>query len=57
MTVEQLQLLAAYNHWANTRLLRDRGQVTLLLRQLGHEPPSTDYRCFLTEARAETAAQ
>ncbi len=34
-----------------------RGQVTLLLRQLGHEPPSTDYRCFLTEARAGTAAQ
>jgi uncharacterized damage-inducible protein DinB len=24
-----------------------RGQVTLLLRQLGHEPPSTDYREFL----------
>ena len=28
-----------------------RGQVTLLLRQLGHEPPSTDYRDFLTGAR------
>jgi uncharacterized damage-inducible protein DinB len=28
-----------------------RGQVTLLLRQLGHEPPSTGYRDFLTEAR------
>ena len=27
-----------------------RGQVTLLLRQLGHEPPSTDYRDWLTEA-------
>jgi uncharacterized damage-inducible protein DinB len=25
-----------------------RGQVTLLLRQLGHLPPSTDYRDFLT---------
>jgi len=32
-----------------------RGQVTLLLRQLGHEPRSTDYRRFLTEARAGTA--
>lgn len=31
-----------------------RGQVTLLLRQLGHEPPSTDYRRFLTEARGGT---
>jgi uncharacterized damage-inducible protein DinB len=29
-----------------------RGQVTLLLRQLGHEPPSTDYHDFLAEARA-----
>jgi uncharacterized damage-inducible protein DinB len=32
-----------------------RGQVTLLLRQLGHEPPCTDYRDFLTEKRAGTA--
>jgi uncharacterized damage-inducible protein DinB len=31
-----------------------RGQVTLLLRQLGHEPPSTDYRRFLTEVRGGT---
>jgi uncharacterized damage-inducible protein DinB len=28
-----------------------RGQVTLLLRQLGHKPPSTGYRRFLTESR------
>jgi uncharacterized damage-inducible protein DinB len=28
-----------------------RGQVTLLLRQLGHQPPSTGYREFLTDAR------
>ena len=28
-----------------------RGQVTLLLRQLGHQPPSTGYRRFLTELR------
>lgn len=28
-----------------------RGQVALLLRQLGHEPPSTDYRLFLTVTR------
>lgn len=28
-----------------------RGQVALLLRQLGHAPPATDYRLFLTETR------
>ena len=28
-----------------------RGQVALLLRQLGRTPPATDYRLFLTEAR------
>ena len=28
-----------------------RGQVALLLRQIGHRPPSTDFRLFLTEAR------
>lgn len=28
-----------------------RGQVAVLLRQLGHTPPATDYRLFLTEAR------
>lgn len=28
-----------------------RGQVALLLRQIGHHPPSTDFRLFLTEAR------
>lgn len=27
-----------------------RGQVAVLLRQLGHRPPATDYRLFLTEA-------
>jgi len=32
-----------------------RGQVTLMLRQLGHEPPSTDYHDFLAEWRAGTA--
>jgi uncharacterized damage-inducible protein DinB len=32
-----------------------RGQVTLLLRQLGHQPPSTGYRAFLTEARSRIA--
>jgi uncharacterized damage-inducible protein DinB len=31
-----------------------RGQITLLLRQLGHQPPSTDYRRFLTEQRGGT---
>ena len=28
-----------------------RGQVAVLLRQIGHRPPSTDFRLFLTEAR------
>jgi uncharacterized damage-inducible protein DinB len=28
-----------------------RGQVTLLLRQLGEKPPATDFRLFLTELR------
>ena len=28
-----------------------RGQVVVLLRQLGHEPPCTDFRLFLTEVR------
>ena len=29
-----------------------RGQAALLLRQLGQEPPPTDYRYFLTQTRA-----
>ena len=29
-----------------------RGQVVLLLRQLGHTPPATDFRLFLTEAQS-----
>lgn len=32
-----------------------RGQVALLIRQLGHEPPSTDFHDFLAEARARPA--
>lgn len=28
-----------------------RGQVALLLRQLGQKPPATDYRLFLSETR------
>lgn len=32
-----------------------RGQVVLLLRQLGHQPPATDYAVFLSETR-ETPA-
>jgi uncharacterized damage-inducible protein DinB len=28
-----------------------RGQVAVLLRQLGHQPPATDYRLFLAERR------
>jgi len=32
-----------------------RGQVVLLLRQLGHSPPATDYRLFLSEFRKPAA--
>ena len=32
-----------------------RGQVAVLLRQLGHAPPATDFRIFLTEARYRRA--
>lgn len=32
-----------------------RGQVALLMRQLGYKPPSTDYRRFLTVTRGGTA--
>jgi len=32
-----------------------RGQVALLLRQLGQVPPSTDYHDFLAEARHAAA--
>jgi uncharacterized damage-inducible protein DinB len=32
-----------------------RGQVALLIRQLGHVPPFTDYHDFLAEARARAA--
>jgi uncharacterized damage-inducible protein DinB len=32
-----------------------RGQVALLLRQLGHTPPFTDYHDFLAEARTQTS--
>ena len=37
-----------------THSTHHRGQVTLLIRQLGHEPPSTGYRQFLTQERART---
>jgi uncharacterized damage-inducible protein DinB len=32
-----------------------RGQVVLLLRQMGHVPPPTDYAEYLAEARAAGA--
>ena len=33
MTVEQLRLLAAYNHWANTRLLRAAATLSVEERE------------------------
>jgi uncharacterized damage-inducible protein DinB len=32
-----------------------RGQVVLLLRQLGHAPPSTDYAVFVLDSRSPAA--
>jgi uncharacterized damage-inducible protein DinB len=32
-----------------------RGQIVLLLRLLGHAPPATDYRLFLSESREPAA--
>jgi len=32
-----------------------RGQIVLLLRLLGHAPPATDYRLFLSESRGPVA--
>jgi uncharacterized damage-inducible protein DinB len=34
-----------------THSTHHRGQVVVLLRQLGHEPPCVDYRAFITEGR------
>jgi uncharacterized damage-inducible protein DinB len=34
-----------------THSVHHRGQVVLLLRQLGHTPPDTDFRSFLTGSR------
>ena len=37
-----------------THSTHHRGQAVLLLRQLGHTPPETDFRVFLTESRYGT---
>jgi uncharacterized damage-inducible protein DinB len=47
--------LAELIHHALNHSTYHRGQVTLLLRQLGHTPPFTDYHDFLAEARTSAA--
>lgn len=46
----QFQLGELIQHVVNHSTYH-RGQVALLLRQLGHVPPATDYRVFLSERR------
>lgn len=47
---QQFQLRELIQHIVNHSTYH-RGQVALLLRQLGHTPPATDFRLFLTESR------
>jgi uncharacterized damage-inducible protein DinB len=47
---QQFQLRELIQHIANHSTYH-RGQVALLLRQLGHTPPATDFRVFLVESR------
>lgn len=47
---EQYTLAELMQHVLNHSTYH-RGQVALLLRQLGQAPPATDYRVFLTETR------
>jgi uncharacterized damage-inducible protein DinB len=39
-------------HHALNHSTYHRGQVALLLRQLGHTPPFTDYHDFLAKSRS-----
>ena len=47
--------LAELIHHALNHSTYHRGQVALLLRQLGHTPPFTDYHDFLAESRTQSA--
>ena len=44
--------LEALIHHVMNHSTYHRGQVALLLRQSGHQPPATDFRVFLDSARA-----
>jgi uncharacterized damage-inducible protein DinB len=46
---QQFQLRELIQHIVNHSTYH-RGQVALLLRQLGHTPPGTDFRLFLAES-------
>ena len=47
---QQFQLRELIQHIVNHSTYH-RGQVALLLRQIGSTPPATDYRLFLAESR------
>jgi uncharacterized damage-inducible protein DinB len=54
-TTTQIRLAHLMQHLANHSTYH-RGQVTLMIRQLGAEPPATDFHVFLAEGPHEAAA-
>jgi uncharacterized damage-inducible protein DinB len=50
----QVRLVHLVQHLANHSTYH-RGQVSLMMRQLGAEPVATDFHVFLVEGRRETA--
>jgi len=50
----QVRLMHLMQHLANHSTYH-RGQVALMMRQLGVEPVATDFHVFLVEGRRETA--
>lgn len=51
----QVKLVHLMQHLANHSTYH-RGQVALMMRQLGAKPVATDFHVFLVEGRRETAA-
>jgi uncharacterized damage-inducible protein DinB len=52
---KQIRLALLLQHLANHSTYH-RGQVALMMRQLGAEPPATDFHVFLAEGSHEAAA-
>lgn len=50
----QVRLVHLMQHLANHSTYH-RGQVAMMMRQLGAEPPATDFHLFLVEGRRETS--